>query len=217
MTHCNIKSWRLAILKPLTAGLVVAIIGLCPSDTRAAALPGTVLDVAGDTISHDIESVSATFDATHMQLHATFYQDTLNPTHLAFIMFFDLDQNPATGLPSSASISTGAEVSVSFNSIRDPPQVRVRDDLLPVSFGVDAFTITVPLSVLGDDGHANFGIVVGDPTSELTFLGRDFASDDDMGGPLSTSTHFVPEPRSAALALLGLCCLVIGVARTGET
>jgi hypothetical protein len=89
--------------------------------------------------------------------------------------------------------------------------------MLPVSFGVDAFSITVPLSVLGDDGHANFGIVVGDPTSELTFLGRDFASDGDMGRPLSASTHFVPEPRAAVLALLGMICLVIGVARVGET
>lgn len=217
MIHCSNKSRWLAARTSFTASVVVAVIGLWPGALRAAATAGTVLDVAGDTISHDIESVSATFNSSHMQLHATFYQDTLNPTKLAFIMFFDLDQNPATGLPSSASISTGAEVSVSFNSIRDPSQVRVRNDLLPVSFGVDAFSITVPLSVLGDDGHANFGIVVGDPTSELTFLGRDFASDGDMGRPLSTSTHFIPEPRSAALALLGLCCLVVGVAPAGET
>jgi hypothetical protein len=37
-----------------------------------------------------------------------------------------------------------------------------------------------------------------------------------MGRPLSTSTRFIPEPRSAVLALLGLLCLVVGVVRTGE-
>ncbi|MBA3485235.1 MAG: hypothetical protein H0T51_25855 [Pirellulales bacterium] len=217
MTAYRCYSWRCALLRPFAAGVATIAVALMPVDVWAGPLAGTIFDVSGDTISHDVESVSATFDATHMQLHATFYQDTLNPTDLAFIMFFDLDQNPATGLPSSGSISTGAEVGVSFNSLRHPTEVRIRDAALPVSFGVDTFSITVPLSALGDDGHANFGIVVGDPTSDLTFLGREFAPNGDMGRPLSTPTQFIPEPRSVILALLGLLCLIVGVVRAGGT
>jgi hypothetical protein len=217
MTTYRSKLRRRARSAPFATGVAAIVVALMPGILHAAALPGTILDVSGDTISHDIESVSAIFNATHLQLQATFYQDTLNPTDLAFIIFFDLDQNPATGLPSSGSISTGAEIGVSFNSIRNPSAVQIRNDVLPVTFGVDKFSITVPLSVLGDDGHANFGIVAGDPTSEFTFLGREFAPNGDMGRPLSTSTHFVPEPRSAVAALVGLLCLVLGVARAGET
>jgi hypothetical protein len=215
MTTYRSDSRRHGRLAPFAAGVAATAVALLAGSASAAPLAGTILDAAGDTISHDVASVSATFDATHMQLHATFYQDTLNPADLAFIVFFDLDQNPATGLPSSGSISTGAEVGVSFNSLRHPAEARIRDAVLPVSFGVDAFSITVPLAVLGDDGHANFGIVVGDPTGELTFLGRDFAPNGDMGRPLSTPTRFIPEPRAAILALLGLFCLVVGVVRAG--
>jgi hypothetical protein len=211
------SSWRRAVAGSFGAVAATIVFALLPGIASAGPLPGTIFDESGDTISHDIESVSATFNATHLQLQATFYQDTLNPTDLAFIIFFDLDQNPATGLPSSGSISTGAEVGVSFNSIRNPSAVQIRNDVLPVTFGVDKFSITVPLSVLGDDGHANFGVVAGDPTSEFTFLGREFAPNSDMGRPLSTSTHFVPEPRSSVAALVGLLCVVLGVARAGET
>jgi len=211
------NSRRRGRLARFAAGVAAMVVAIGAGGVSAAALPGTILDESGDAIRHDLQSVSATFDATHLQLHATFYQDTLHPTDLAFIIFFDLDQNPATGLPSSGSISTGAEIGVSFNSVRNRSAVQIRSDVLPVTFGVDAFSITVPLSVLGDDGHANFGIVVGEPTSETTFLGREFAPNGDMGRPLSTSTHFVPEPRSAVAALVGLLCLVLGVARAGET
>jgi hypothetical protein len=208
---------RRATLVTLAANFAMVAGALWPSASLAASTAGTIFDAAGDAVSHDIESVSALFDATTMHLHATFYQGTLDPSDLAFVMFFDLDQNPATGLPSSASISTGAEVGVSFNSQRHLAEARLRGDVLPVSFGVDSFSITLPLSMLGDDGHANFGIVVGDPTSESTFFGRDFAPDGDMGRPLSTPTQFVPEPRSSVIALLGLLCLLVGVVRAGAT
>lgn len=209
--------WRRVVLGMLAASFTTIADGLWPNALWAAPTAGTILDASGDAVSHDIESVSAIFDATTMLLHATFYQGTLDPSNLAFVMFFDLDQNPATGLPSSASISTGAEVGVSFNTQRYLAEARIRGDVLPVSFGIDSFSIILPLSMLGDDGHANFGIVVGDPTSESTFFGRDFAPDGDMGRPLSTPTLFVPEPRSSVMALLGLLCLLVGVVRAGAT
>lgn len=196
---------------------IVSAAGLAQRPDRAwAASGGAIADAVGDSISHDVISTSATFNSTNMYLQTTFQSGTFAANYLAFIVFFDLDQNSTTGTQSTSSISLGADVALSFNSIANPAQARIRGDFVPVSFGADWLSVALPLAVLGDDGHANFSFVVGDPTSQFTFLGRDYAPDSDLGGPLTTPTLQVPEPTTGMLVALGLICLFLGVVRAGD-
>jgi hypothetical protein len=160
--------------------------------------------------------MSARFDTQDLQLHATFHPGTLRPADLAFVVFFDLDQNPSTGSVAAGTVAVGSDVRLTFNAIANSSLARIRGDSVPVTFGADSFSISMPLTVLGDDGHANFGILVGDPTSDQTFEGRDFAPSIDFQAPLTTATQFVPEPTSRAVIVLGLLCLIMGLGRVGD-
>jgi len=208
-------SWppRRDIVGTFLASIATIVVASWPGHVWATSAAGTILDPLGDSVSHDVASASAFFDATYMRLHAAFYPGTLNANNLAFVFAFDLDQNPATGTQPPALFSLGGDAILTFNSLMSFAEARIAAVSVPVSFGVDSFSIALPLEVLGDDGQANFGLMVGDPSSANTFSGRDIASGGDLGHPLSAPTLLIPEPASAALAGVCALCAAAGVVR----
>ncbi len=161
---------------------------------------GLVTDPVGDATGHaDAVSISARFARGNLFLTANFSEGSLNPTNVAFIFGFDVDQNPATGVPPPATFPLGAEASVYFNSAEGTglatvggytaPATRV-----PVTFGSNSLSLVVPLSAFGpDDGVMGFGFIVGVPNGTNGFFAFDTVPDSAMGGSLSGLTSPVPE------------------------
>ncbi len=170
-----------------------------------------ISDPSGDSTSHDIASASAFFDSTTMFMTATFHPGTLDPSNFAFFFSFDLDEDPSTGTQPPATFPLGGDETVQFNSLFDPSFARVNGFLTPISFGTDSFSVSVPLSILADDGQANYGLKVGNPTTEFSFIAHDTAPDSATGNPLTTPTTFIPEPSTVILAAIGL----VGLAAFG--
>ena len=164
----------------------------------------TFTDPTGDvTGTHDIERIEGAFDFTHLFLNATFETGTLDVGNLGFIFGLDIDEDASTGLQPT-SFPVGADFTVFFNALGDPNQAGVFNTStlqtvgnVSVNFAPDAFSLSVPLSLLGDDdGRMNIGLVSGDPTDGTSFQALDTAPDNIRIGPLVGPTTFVPEPAS---------------------
>jgi hypothetical protein len=190
----------------------------------------TIVDPAGDSTSQDIVSVTGVYDAHALHLSASFVSGTLDPAALGFTFGLDTDEDPGTGLACSDdgfAFPCGAEWSLFFQVDYDPANAILVDSdtgtmhaSLPVVFGIDTLSLTVPLDAdpalgLPDDGRLLFGLIVGDPTPGFGFEGRDLAADSALGGALVGPSTPVPEPATGALVGLGL--MAMSVARRGPS
>ena len=122
------------------------------------------------------------------------------PNDLAFLFAFDLDQNPATGTQPPNMFALGGDVNLLFNALLNPAEARIRGVFVPVSFGVDELSIMLSLDLLQDDGLANFGVLVGDPTGVNTFSGFDLFPDNSLGQPIE---HFLAAHSRALVRSAG--------------
>lgn len=188
-----------------------------------SAVATTILVDPPDAGTHDILSISGGFDATTLFLSATFRPGTFNPADLGFIFGLDTDLDVATGTQGPpAFFPLGADFTVSFFPSNTPfGNARVNSSLgglVPVTYSADAFSLSVPLALLGnDDGVANFGLSVGVPNvSGSAFVPTDLTIPGPVGtaGPLAGPTSPVsnltpiPEPGTLVLVASGLLGLL---------
>lgn len=159
---------------------------------------GVVNDPAGDASGHaDVVSISGRFAHDNLFLTANFSNGTLNRTNVGFIFGFDTDQNPNTGVQPPADFPLGADYSVYFNSATDPNYAIVSGVSpipVPVTFGSNTLSLSIPLSTLGnDDGIMGFGFIVGVPIGTMGFIPYDTVPNSASGGPLGGLTSPLPE------------------------
>ncbi|MGB2695214.1 MAG: hypothetical protein WBD55_08515 [Dehalococcoidia bacterium] len=173
-----------------------------------------VADPAGDTfgvgpVQHDIVSVSGVSDGTNFIVTVEFADavaepDSGSPTKVQGFVTFDADQDLATGINVDADIAQfcpgplglGAEQNLQlFNyaggvaPLYDFAAASSTD--VPVTFGVNSFTATIPISALGGDELFNFAVLAGgnDPQSDEEIT--DCAPGD--GGFIDTA-DYLPTP-----------------------
>ena len=167
----------------------------------------TILLDPADAAIQDILSISGGFDSATLFLSATFRPGTFAPGNLGFLFGLDTDLNAATGVQPPASFPLGSDFNVfGLASGGNPPStasvIRIGvgfQGTVPVVLGIDAFSLAIPLAMLGnDDGVANFGLAVGTPNSPSSFLLTD--STELLRGP----TTAVPEPATVILLGIGL-------------
>ena len=177
-----------------------------------------ITDSVGDASGHaDVVALSGVYSQTSLFLFAQFQPGTLDPTNLAFFIGLDIDENPATG--EQPFFPIGSEFVVDFNSLASTSQATIfQQDVgpvgsVPISFGTNFFSVTVPLSMLGnDDGAALFGLAEGVPTDASSFNAFDFVPDSARrGGPLGGPTSALSLNDSGAASLL----FALGIAAFG--
>ena len=183
-----------------------------------SAFATTITDPVGDASGHaDVVALSGVYSQTSLFLFAQFQPGTLDPTNLAFFIGLDTDENPATG--EQPFFPIGSEFVVDFNSLASTSQATIfQQDVgpvgsVPISFGTNFFSVTVPLSMLGnDDGAALFGLAEGVPTDASSFDAFDYAPDSARrGGPLGGPTSALSLNDSGAASLL----FALGIAALG--
>ena len=197
-----------------------------------SAFATTIADPVGDASGHaDVVALSGAYNQTSLFLSAQFQPGTLDPTNLAFFIGLDTDENPATG--EEPFFPIGSEFVVDFNSRASTSQAAVFQQhvgpigSVPISFGTNSFSVTVPLSMLGnDDGAALFGLAEGVPTDASSFDAVDYVPDSargggQLGGP--TSALSVNDSGAASLlfalgiAALGLVKVTIGARKADSS
>ena len=190
-----------------------------------------ISDAVGDTfgtpfVSHDITSAETTVTDTDITFILSFLADIAPPSdftsfnNVVGFIDIDTDQNASTGSISNQSLLSpngpsglGIEYYVDlFSEAFTPGFVDVIDALtflpvgsVPISFEPRAFSLTIPLAMLGgDNGNTNYGAIVGDffdSSDEITNFGLAPAYS------RRDSQQVVPEPSS----LLVWSLLVAGV------
>ena len=177
-----------------------------------------ITDPVGDASGHaDVVALSGVYNQTSLFLSTQFQPGTLDPTNLAFFIGLDIDENPATG--EQPFFPIGSEFVVDFNSLASTSQATIfQQDVgpvgsVPISFGTNSFSVTVPLSMLGsDDGAALFGLAEGVPTDASSFDAFDYVPDSARGGgPLGGPTSALSLNDSGATTLL----FALGIAALG--
>lgn len=223
----------------LTGAFYACALMLCSTQTNAT----LVTDVIGDTVAgtfttYDITSIDALFTSTDITFIVNLTSTPLAPSsamtpsgpgpELYGFIDIDIDQNPTSGAgsnisslaPPFGSSGLGVEYYIDlfsesshagFVDINDP--ISLTTTTAPITYGTNMFSVTVPLSQLGnDDGHVNYAVVVGDygnHTDQATDAGLIQAG----GLPASSSPASVV-PIPPALWLFGSGMLgLIGIAR----
>lgn len=200
----------------------------CLWATGAAGTP--LADPTGDALvgtyrTYDIASIDAQFSASNLVFTIVLTSAPVAPSSsqqqgLSGFIDIDVDSNPATGAGANIDTlggsfgSTGLQIEYyldlftefsnpGFVSLKDP--INLTNTQVPITYGASSFTITVPLTALGnDDGLVNYAVAVGD-----FGFAQDQALDPmvvQMGG-LPASSVPVPEPRASLLVALGLGAL----------
>ena len=177
----------------------------------------TITDPVGDATGHaDVVALSGVYNQTSLFLSAQFQPGTLDPTNLAFFIGLDIDENP----PRENNHSFHRlRVRRRLQFTRSTSQATIfQQDVgpvgsVPISFGTNSFSVTVPLSMLGnDDGAALFGLAEGVPTDASSFNAFDFVPDSARrGGPLGGPTSALSLNDSGAASLL----FALGIAALG--
>lgn len=203
------------MIKRHPAGLALTLLFALAFSTSAQG--GLVLnfpDPTGDTFGFltpqlDIVNTQVTLTPTAIMFDVAFADMISAPSaNLDNSVYgdidLDIDQNPSTGSTSNVTLygnqpsGLGIEYYVDlFSEYFDPGFVELVDVSgvsvpvsLPISFGTNSFSVTIPLSDLGgDDGYVNFGVIAG------TFYE---STDQQVGG-------VVPEPTSGLI----WCCLAV--------
>ena len=97
------KAWRVMNIRSVTIIIVLGVVFNVGTVRFSLAELFTVFDPTGDASgTHDVVEISGGFDITNIFLNAKFDTETLDPGNLGFIFGLDIDEDPATGLPSSA-------------------------------------------------------------------------------------------------------------------
>lgn len=206
---------------------------LLSSMQMAHAMP--IVDVVGDNqpgafTSYDITSINATFTATTLTFLVQLTTNPIAPsvnmnTGLSGFIDIDIDLNPGSGASSNISTlgfpfgSSGlgiefyldlfSEVNhAGFVDVRNPINV-MNVTTAPITYGVNQFSVAVPLSQLAnDDGLVNYVVAVGD-FSNATDQAVDAASILQGGLPaISSPAAAVPAPSSIALLFGGVLLLM---------
>jgi hypothetical protein len=186
-----------------------------------AACATIITDPVGDASGHaDVVAISGSYDHTSLFLSAQFEAGTLDRNNFAFFFGLDTDENPATG--EQPFFPIGSEFVVDFNSLASTSRATIFQQhvgpvgSVPISFTVDSFSVTVPLSMLGnDDGAALFGLAAGVPTDASSFHAFDYAPDSSRGGgPLGGPTSAISVPDTGGtFALLCCACAILASVR----
>ncbi len=190
--------------------LVFAVVNSLVSTTAYAQT--TLFDPINDASGfHDITSISGGYTHTNMILTANFRAGTLHPNNLGFTIGLDTDLNASTGTQ-PPNYPVGQDFSLFFNSQTSATTASLSGIVgpaIPVSFSTDSFSLSIPLSRLGnDDGIAKFCFLVGNPLPSGAIQIFDFAPDTAGGGALGGPTTFIPEPSTMVLAGLGIVALL---------
>ncbi len=160
------KSWAL-----MTTIIVFAVLASFVLVTPAIA--ESVTDPIGDTLAAGPDITKFSAERTETDLIITLTLDSGPANQISAIIEIDVDQNPNTGTASIISTFSpyssdglGAECFV-FIAPGIPPTAALVDypffatDVLTVNDTPNSLTVTVPLSVIGDDGYVNMAAFVG--------------------------------------------------------
>jgi hypothetical protein len=224
-----------SILNSANWCIYVCALTLFSTSTNAA----LVTDVMGDTApgsyaTYDITSIDALFTATDITFTVNLTSNPLAPSvagnsGLNGFIDIDIDMNPFSGAGSNISSLSfpfgtsglGVEYYINlfsesshagFVDIKDP--IALTTTTAPITYGINMFSVTVPLSQLNnDDGLVNYAVVVGD-FGNVTDQAVDAGIISAGGLPASSSLAPSAIPVPAAMWLFGSGLLgLIGVAR----
>ncbi|MCH8084588.1 MAG: hypothetical protein IH885_10170 [Myxococcales bacterium] len=154
------------------------------ASVAGASVAGALADPVGDarcsnpTVAcPDITLVDAVFDNENLYVTAFFAQNTFDIDDYRFVLFFDVDQDPGTGVVGAFACSRSYDgidldlrsdtnpMSSSFGSLGIAnvfvPSVGVIGSV-PIDFGDDSLSLAIPLSLIQDDGNVNYVLDVND-------------------------------------------------------
>ena len=198
-----------------------------------------VSDVTGDAVTgsfttYDITSIDALFTTSDITFIVNLAGNPLAPSSsgnsgVHGFIDIDVDSNPFTGASSNISTlsppfgNSGLSIEyyidlfseanhAGFVDIKDP--IALTTTTAPIIYGVNMFSVTVPLSQLGnDDGMVDYAVVVGDfgnSTDQAVDAG--IISAGGMPASSSPAPAVVPIPAAVWLFASGLSGL-IGISR----
>ena len=197
------------------------LLGLLTAVALAAPVTASpIIDPSGDTIGGAAAHVDIVNSPGFVNLGGGVYQLTVNfagpisppsagaPNSVIALIDLDLDRNPTTGLPSWTEAYTGSPLNLGtdayislfdelvppggFAGLYDNNDVLIAS--LPLSFGSNSFTVTLPLSAIGGIGAFNYSLVSFGYDDQGNFI-LDRA-------PNGVDPYAIPEPASMAVLAL---------------
>lgn len=193
---------------PIPAGFPLVRI----SDTASVTLSTIITDPAGDSLdANDVTTVRGGSDGTAVAGMAIDFAPTTPMDQVGGYIYFDVDQDPSTGLPAEALFGSPTQ-DIGMEFFADLFEANGSDPFVPI-FDAETFELitTVPATIVdhtisfemplealgGDDGFINTAMVVG-------FAGpSDWAPDDGHGTiePFSDAGWVSEVPESGTIAI----------------
>jgi len=189
----------------------------------------TISDPIGDVrignpavAAADIVSFEVIYDANNLYLTTVFAPGTFDINDYRFLLYLDTDQNPGTGAnPIGIGSTLRTDIGVDFDLRSDTDDrgggfgplgvanivqwgVGVVNSV-PINFGIDSISLSIPLAFIGnDDGAVNYIVEILDSRKDGFAQNYDIAPDSGF----ETSTG-IPEPAVIFLYVTGLVGLVV--------